>query len=383
MPEAEDTAPTPASSLSFAEQDLVPLRMGIWVTRWRWLSVLFMGLLVAVVLNLVFGIRYRNYDLGQRPDLWLQALLQSAVALMGIRFINHKLDSTHPWNQDLKKRFGLQATLNLAFVLLAMVAMQVLFALLRWLVMGRAFISLDDEVVVTVVYVSAAFVVVLIDWGIFLLNSWRQSDAAKERYRKEGIEFQFEMLRNQVNPHFLFNNLNTISSLIHSQPEVAGEFIRQLSKVYRYLLEYQGRELISLKEELEFLSSYLYLVRMRFGQNLQVELDIPATYHHLQVVPVCMQMLVENALKHNIASRNKPLLLSVTVLQQEQDTYLVIRNNLQPKSSTEFSSRLGLKNIQKRYQFLTSAPVAITQSDTDFEVQLPLLNTNESTHNRR
>lgn len=357
--------------------------MGIWVTRWRWLSVLFMGLLVAVVLNLVFGIRYRNYDLGQRPDLWLQALLQSAVALMGIRFINHKLDSTHPWNQDLKKRFGLQATLNLAFVLLAMVAMQVLFALLRWLVMGRAFISLDDEVVVTVVYVSAAFVVVLIDWGIFLLNSWRQSDAAKERYRKEGIEFQFEMLRNQVNPHFLFNNLNTISSLIHSQPEVAGEFIRQLSKVYRYLLEYQGRELISLKEELEFLSSYLYLVRMRFGQNLQVELDIPATYHHLQVVPVCMQMLVENALKHNIASRNKPLLLSVTVLQQEQDTYLVIRNNLQPKSSTEFSSRLGLKNIQKRYQFLTSAPVAITQSDTDFEVQLPLLNTNESTHNRR
>lgn len=360
-------------------ETVVPQRYFTWLRRWRWLSILFMGLLVAVVLNLVFGIRYRNYDLSLKPDLWLQALLQSAVALVGIRFINHKLDGSHPWNQNLKVRFALQASLNLVYVLLTMVVMQIFFALLRWVVLGHGFISLEDEIMVTVVFVSASFVMVLIDWGLFLLNSWRQSDAAMERYRKEGIEFQFEMLRNQVNPHFLFNNLNTISSLVHAKPDLAAEFIRQLSKVYRYLLEYQERELINLAEEMEFLDSYLYLVQMRFGNNVLVHKDVPAQYLNRQVIPVCMQMLVENALKHNVASKNKPLSINITV----EEPYLIISNNVQPKSSTEFSSRLGLKNIARRYQFLSNLPVVVSPSDLIFEVKLPLIITNESSNRRR
>lgn len=359
----------------------LPPRMTRALRWWRNLSVVLMGFAVAMMLNLILSVQYKLFEPTHVWDLWFQALLQSFVALVGIRAINLKLDANVPWNKNLRQRFWLQSSLNLGYVLLSMLVMQVLFAAFRYLTGIRQFISLSDEVAMTFIFVLLSFVVVLIDWGLFLLSSWRSSEAMTERYRKERIEFQFEMLRNQVNPHFLFNNLNTIASLVHEQPDVAAEFVRQLSKVYRYLLEYQSREVISLQEEQEFLTAYIYLIKMRFGQNVNFDISLaPALLNH-QVVPVCLQMLVENALKHNIASKSKPLTISIKT--DDTTGALIVSNNLQPKTKTEFSSRIGLVNIKSRYQFLTSQEVIIEQDTASFTVKLPLLHPHESTHSRR
>ena len=369
------------TALQQLEQVTLSKRLTLLLRWWRYLSVVLMGMAVAVLLSLALGAQYKYYSIYHNPELWIQSLFQSIVALSGIRFINQHLDKKYPWNHNLHKRFWRQSSLNLSYVLVAMLLCQVLFALIRWTLWGKAFISLADEVMMTLVFVGLSFVVVLVDWGLFLLGSWRSSEAMSERYRKERIEFQFEMLRNQVNPHFLFNNLNTITSLVHEQPDLAAEFVRQLSKVYRYLLEYQNKELISLAEEHQFLNAYIYLIRMRFANNVVIDLDLPPYNANDLVVPVCLQMLVENALKHNIASKNKPLKISIYVDAHSQS--LIVANNLQPKQSTEFSSRLGLVNISSRYQFLTTKPVTIVQEDGKFVVKLPLISPNENTNSRR
>lgn len=187
--------------------------------------------------------------------------------------------------------------------------------------------------------------------------------------QEENIVSQFESLKAQVNPHFLFNSLNVLSSLIHIDQEKAARFVRQLSKVYRYVLEHKDRDTISLKEELPFIESYVFLLDTRFDQNLKVEIELPEEAREKHVAPMVIQLLLENAIKHNIVSRSRPLTIHIAV---EGDD-LVVRNNLQRKSSTEVSSRTGLENIRKRYEYLTNRKVGIAEDDGHFTVRIPLL----------
>jgi LytS/YehU family sensor histidine kinase len=187
--------------------------------------------------------------------------------------------------------------------------------------------------------------------------------------KEEHIKSQFEALKNQVNPHFLFNNLNVLSSLIHIDKDAASTFVRQMSKVYRYVLEFKEQESIDLKEEITFLDSYFYLLKTRFGDNLQITSKIPDEYLKRKIVPMALQMLVENAIKHNVISNIKPLEI---VLGVEND-HLFVRNNLQKKSSVELSSGIGLQNIKRRYDFLTTKKVLVEDDENYFTVKIPLL----------
>jgi LytS/YehU family sensor histidine kinase len=188
------------------------------------------------------------------------------------------------------------------------------------------------------------------------------------------------MLRNQVNPHFLFNNLNTISSLVYDSPDVASDFVRQLSHVYRYLLDYQNRDLITLAEEEPFIQAYIKLMQIRFANNMRIEWQIPSQYHRYGLVPVCLQMLVENAVKHNIVSKSKPLSITISITE---DLYLQVKNNYQPKKTTEYSTRIGLANIQSRYHFLSNRSVIIDAQAEYFSVQIPLIERNDESIDRR
>jgi LytS/YehU family sensor histidine kinase len=219
--------------------------------------------------------------------------------------------------------------------------------------------------------------ITIIDLGIFLLEKWRFSLAELERFKKENAEFQFESLRNQVNPHFLFNSLNTLSSLIFQDQEKAGSFVRELSDVYRYILENRDRELVSLKKELEILKSYIYLILLRFEQNLSVKIDIPNRLDNLLIPPLTLQMLVENATKHNIISKRKPLKIQIF----SADDYLVVSNNLQQKETRTYSSKLGLENIKSRYNYLTDKAVEITDGPDNYIVKIPLIKNNEGINN--
>lgn len=206
----------------------------------------------------------------------------------------------------------------------------------------------------------------------FYINKLRESELEAEQLKKINVEAQFEALRSQINPHFLFNCLNALSSLVYKDPAVSAKFISHLSNVYRYLLFYQEKKLVSLKEELDFLDAYLYLLKIRFGENIKIELEKIEDTEHFQVAPASLQMLIENAIKHNVVSQKNPL--SIT-LKREGDSISVI-NNLQEKITKEASTFVGLRNITRRYAFLTDKQVNIDKTETEFKVTIPLLTKN-------
>jgi hypothetical protein len=221
--------------------------------------------------------------------------------------------------------------------------------------------------------------------SIRFFELWKNTLLEKQALEQMHLAGQLEGLRNQVNPHFLFNSLNTLLHLIHTDADRAERFVHQMSKVYRYVLESQQEALIPLHAELGFLKSYVHMLHERFGQNLRVDINVPPPYTEAFVVPLSLQLLIENAIKHNVISQSKPLAVTVEVA----DNHLIVRNNRQPKLQAQPSTGVGLENIRLRYQILTGAPVVIAATDTDFTVALPLIsatdynpkpNTHEGSH---
>ncbi|HBO29725.1 MAG TPA: histidine kinase [Leeuwenhoekiella sp.] len=180
---------------------------------------------------------------------------------------------------------------------------------------------------------------------------------------------QFDALKNQLDPHFLFNSLNVLTSLIEENPLQAQKFTTSLSKVYRYVLEQKNKELISLSEELAFAKTYMTLLKMRYEDSIVFKLPEAVADPDAKVVPLALQLLLENAVKHNVVSGNHKLYISI----EEEAGYLVVRNNLQPKKVMAKSSGVGLINIKQRYGLLTSREVLIQQTESEFIIKIPKL----------
>lgn len=206
------------------------------------------------------------------------------------------------------------------------------------------------------------------------IRLFNQAELDLERYKQERATAQFQALQHQLNPHFLFNSLNTLSSLVHRDADAADEFIRELAKVYRYVLEAAKRETVPLRTELAFLHSYAHLLKTRFKSAFELTIFIRDEYLDLLLPPMTLQILVENAVKHNIVSTQKPLHCFVS---DTDNACLLVKNNLQERSEKDASSGVGLSNLQSRYEFLSKREdgvlpvVSITQ--TEFLVQIPLL----------
>ncbi len=202
------------------------------------------------------------------------------------------------------------------------------------------------------------------------LRELRQAQLEAEEIKKISIQSQLQSLKNQINPHFLFNNLNALSALVGKDPDLAVEFIQQFSKVYRYVLQNQDKELIYLEEELEFLDSYFYLLKTRFNSSLEIKLDISSESKKMYIVSLALQMLIENAIKHNICSKSKPLKIEVYT---EGIDKIVVKNNLQIKAVKEESTKIGLNNIIKRYGHISAGKVELIEDKENFIVKLPLI----------
>lgn len=186
---------------------------------------------------------------------------------------------------------------------------------------------------------------------------------------KDKVMFQFETLKNQVNPHFLFNSFNTLIGIIEDDQEAAVAYVEKLSDFFRDILVYREKDTITLREELVLIRNYYFLQQKRYGSNLQMEINVPETDLDLLIAPLTLQLLVENAIKHNVVSRDKPLTIQIAT---ETGPILVVRNNLQKKMQPEKSTGIGLENIRKRYHILTRRPVLVTENATLFEVKIPL-----------
>lgn len=204
---------------------------------------------------------------------------------------------------------------------------------------------------------------------VYFMNKLKKAELEAEQLKKISIESQFEALRNQINPHFLFNSFNVLSSLVYKDADTSSKFIGQLSNVYRYLLYNQDKKIVAVKDELEFIQSYLFLIKIRFEENIVIENKVDCINDSNFVAPAVLQMLIENAIKHNVVSKKNPLHIKLFCA----DGFIVVQNNLQEKQVKESSTYIGLKNIQARYRLLTDKEVRIEKSKLLFTVSVPIL----------
>lgn len=203
---------------------------------------------------------------------------------------------------------------------------------------------------------------------IFIVLLWQASLKREQQLREEKLIFQNETLKTQVNPHFLFNSLNTLSSLVAAQPEVAEEFIHRLSSIYRYILENSSKDRVPLSEELSFIKDYFYLHKIRDDGKILLDIRVDES-DKSEILPVSLQILVENAIKHNKATRESPLRISIYI----ENKHVIVKNNLQKMALQLKSTQIGLKNLSQRVSLISKKILIIEETNTDFIVKIPLL----------
>lgn len=236
-------------------------------------------------------------------------------------------------------------------------------------VLCRRILGKDDAFMGFRVSLIPTVVVYLIYEAIYFFEAWKTNVRNTESLAREAVQSQLEVLKNQLDPHFLFNSLNTLAALIDEENRPAQEYLDRLSDVYRYVLVSRNKNTVPLEEEMAFLDAYVFLNKTRFRENLQVEKLLAPEAYRQHVTPLSLQMLVENAIKHNVVSKDKPLKIKI----QQEAEYLVVENNIQEKTILEKSTRVGLQNIVNRYGLLTDRHVEIIRSGGFFTVKLPLL----------
>ena len=215
---------------------------------------------------------------------------------------------------------------------------------------------------------AVTFFVIAIYEAMYFFDLWKMGLVENEKLKTENSKAQLNVLKNQINPHFLFNSFNTLTSIIPENPEIAVKFTSELSKFYRFILELKNKELIPLQKEIECIDSFIYLQKIRFEENLKIEINIDEHVSNQYIVPLALQILVENALKHNIVSKSKPL--KITIYAKEGQ--ICVENNIQLMRETE-STYTGLQNIRKRYELLTKKEISIFEDGNIFRVCIPLI----------
>jgi len=330
----------------------------------RW--IILPGLPIASVLvsMLLFGEAYQQLNWRFIAACIPVSLLYTTIFWCGMRWIYSEVKWRYPSINEIRWR-----------ILLVFVGFNIMFVTVD-LVIHYFFditgVNDEKEPNYIVKYIAslilAALVITLYEAISFSVQLQR-TVAEKEHLARQNVESQLEGLRNQVNPHFLFNSLNTLAYLIPEDTDKAVRFLQQLSNVYRYVLESRDSKIISLCKELEFLDAYVFLLQERFGENLQVKIKDLEGKTNVAIVPLSLQMLFENVIKHNIISVEKPLMIEVFA----ENDHLVIRNNLQKKNQVMDSTGVGLQNIRDRYRMVTDKTVEVIASHQYFTVALPIL----------
>lgn len=217
--------------------------------------------------------------------------------------------------------------------------------------------SLLITFMISAIYASVAF-----------FMQWEKNLLRTQALEKANLEARYETLRNQVNPHFLFNSLNTLLMLVNDNP-VASLYVESVSEIMRYMLNSRDKEAVLLRDELKIAKDYIYIQQSRFGDKLKVEFDVPEKYFHYAIPPLALQMLLENAIKHNVVSKEDPLFVKVYIHENKQ---IVIENTLKEKIDKEVSTGVGLENIMNRYIHLSGKEIIVKKENGKFIVMLPL-----------
>ncbi|MFM6926189.1 MAG: sensor histidine kinase [Ferruginibacter sp.] len=302
-------------------------------------------------------------------DLYFKTMVMIICLWAGDRLIMIWSRSKYPLFKDVRNRLVHQSVAMFIFTVAGN-------NILGWLIddiifkqKNGSFLVTDKLINTNSAAIFCTIMIIAIYESIYFMNELKKSVEEKETLKRESLKAQLDALKTQVNPHFLFNNLNTLSAIIPDTPDQAIEFVQQMSKVYRHILEVQDEKTIPLQDELDVLRAYGFLLKTRFGDNLNIEINVPEEKLKQQIVPLSLQLLMENAIKHNIVSAAKPLTIKVFA----QNGHLLVSNNLQVKNQLIESTGIGLQNIRNRYKLFGDDDVRVDENDGSFTVSIPLI----------
>ncbi len=325
-------------------------------------------ILSLIIPFLFFGVDLATY-LSVAHQEYFESLAYTTAYWLFNRYLILTLRKRFNSYNDAMKRFGIQ----LAIIVFAVPIISILVHTVIELV--YSIFGLNDLLNPTLLqgfgstYVLTFAVVMFYD-AIYFFHKYKEAILEKDRIQMAHIQGQLDNLRNQINPHFLFNSLNTLMNLIPTDPNRAMNYLDKLSRFYRYTVSNQEQQLVLLSTELENVRIYVELLRERFHEGIQVSLPEKVT-GSAQILPLCLQLLIENAVKHNIVSQKKPLRIEVEIT--EEGKAIQVKNNIQKKIREADSTGMGLKNIRSRIAFFTTSPLAVTEDDHHFAVSVPLI----------
>lgn len=329
--------------------------------------------IVAILFSLVFSLLYKWGQTGN--PFKAETIMYGTVILLNMLITGSIAYGTF---RKFSKKTSIQLGRNVipAFVGFVLIALIVSLSLVSigvyslYLIKGYDTTNFSDHLFkVELVSALKQFLVwILIGSVFFFYIIWRKAIEREQILREENLKYKYRNLKSQVNPHFLFNSLNTLSELVYDDAKKADNYIQKLSGIYRYVLENEEIDLISLNEEIEFIQQYFNLQKVRDNDKIFLEIDVQME-EEFKIMPVSLQLLVENALKHNSMSREKPLIVKIF----NNDDYIIVSNTIQRKNILENSTRMGLSNLKERVSLIMGRELIVNEETNQFIVKLPII----------
>jgi two-component system LytT family sensor kinase len=327
------------------------------------------GILLGILQNINYFVANENMNyensMGQGLQFFLYSISYTVIIGMAVALTYEWIRKRLAWEDGIARKIIIEYLSSLVVALSVMTALSYVLVP-QYCVEGTFSMELKANLIITFVMDT---VIMLFINSIMIFKDWRAALMEKNKLEKENIQMQFQMLKNQLNPHFLFNSLNTLSSLVHIDADKADAFIQEFAGIFRKILEIREKTLVSLKEELNLADSWLFLQKYRFEEGLIPEISVSRESMQHKVPPLTLQLLLENAVKHNAIHASNPLRIEISA----NGEWLHVTNNRIHKGHKEASTGIGLKNLVSRYELLGDRiPQFITREDS-FEAHIPLI----------
>ncbi len=338
-----------------------------------------LGLLVGAIISFIFiGIqvlsgRTLNFDRSLGIELGYYMLYAVVLTFINGTFFDY-LNHRAVWKKYAKYRLIIGVVGGIVLTMIGIFGLRVFGEMIVEGEEWNEFIA-GEKAVFYVISLLITIAVSVFFHAIYFYKAWQEKKVKEQKIIAGTASAKFDALKNQLDPHFLFNSLNVLTSLIEEDPDKAQKFTTSLSKVYRYVLEQKNKDVVSVDEELQFAKTYIRLLKMRFEDSIILDIPDQSSDPEAKIVPLSLQLLLENAVKHNIVNASKPLHIKV----YEENGMLKVTNNIQAKQVVKKSSGVGLRNIHQRYGILTNREVIINKTATEFCVGLPMLKKQVST----
>ena len=309
-------------------------------------------------------ILFPQQSLGWHIEAGIFGFIALIIVAIIIKSIELLLEKHYPYERNIYVRLPIQVIIS---VVVLLIIRHYIFGFVSHFISVP--VSRELYIAGTIVNIISIAALIFSMFGFHFFHKWQETELKKEKLEKEKATVQYDNLKNQLNPHFLFNSLTSLNSLIFENPTLASEFLQQLSKVYRYVLENKEKTLVSLRTEIKFVSHYIHLLKARYAEGLIVDINIEDVVADKQILPVTLQILIENAIKHNSTASGNPLHIQIYT----QQGYLVVKNKLQVKKVIENSNKQGLENLKNLYTYLIKKEIQIQQDSGSFAVMIPLI----------